>query len=103
MEEIEREMKARVRRGGKNENRLTGSMAWAEFVHFTSRPVDGKPDPHLHAHCFAPNLTWDEKEQRFKAGQFGELKRDAPYFEAAFDARLSHKLEGLGLPTQKAG
>src|ERR1035438_508985 len=77
-------------------------MVWAEFVHFTSRPVDGIPDPHLHAHCFAPNVTWDDKEHRFKAGQFGELKRDAPYFESAVDARLSHKLEGLGLTTQKA-
>jgi conjugative relaxase-like TrwC/TraI family protein len=101
MEEIEREMKTRVRKGGRNENRLTGNMVWAEFVHFTSRPVEGKPDPHLHAHCFAPNISWDEREHRFKAGQFGELKRDAPYFEAAFDARLSHKLEALGLRTEK--
>src|SRR5580704_16415164 len=65
MEEIEREMKTRVRKGGSNENRQTGSMAWAEFVHFTSRPVDGKPDPHLQAHCFAMNLTFDGQEQRF--------------------------------------
>jgi conjugative relaxase-like TrwC/TraI family protein len=103
MEEIEREMKTRVRRGGSNENRLTGSMAWAEFVHFTSRPVDGIPDPHLHAHCFALNLTFDEKEQRFKAGQFGELKRDAPYFQAAFDARFAHRLQAMGIPTEKRG
>jgi conjugative relaxase-like TrwC/TraI family protein len=102
MEEIEREMKTRVRKGGTNENRLTGNMAWAEFVHFTSRPVDGKPDPHLHAHCFAPNLTWDDREQRWKAGQFGEIKRDAPYFEAAFDARLAKKLNDLGYATRKA-
>jgi len=102
MAETEREMKTRVRKKGKNENRLTGNMAYAEFVHFTSRPVDGKPDPHLHAHCFALNLTWDEPEQRWKAGQFGELKRDAPYFEAAFDARLARKLNDLGYATQKA-
>jgi conjugative relaxase-like TrwC/TraI family protein len=103
MREIEREMKTRVRSGGRNENRLTGNMIYAEFVHFTSRPVDGFPDPHLHAHCFAPNVTFDEKEQRWKAGQFGDLKRDAGYFEAAFDARLAHRLNDLGIATQKAG
>jgi conjugative relaxase-like TrwC/TraI family protein len=103
MQEIEREMKTRVRAKGKNENRLTGNLVYAEFVHFTSRPVDGAPDPHLHAHCFAPNLTWDDKEGRWKAGQFGELKRDAPYFEAAFDARLALKLNSLGIATEKSG
>jgi len=103
MSEVEAEMKTRVRKGGKDENRLTGNMVWAEFVHFTSRPVEGKPDPHLHAHVFAPNMTFDEKEQRWKAGQFGELKRDAPYFEAAFDARLAHRLNAMGFATERKG
>jgi conjugative relaxase-like TrwC/TraI family protein len=103
MTEIEAEMKTRVRKGGKDENRLTGNMVWAEFVHFTSRPVDGKPDPHLHAHVFAPNVTFDETEGRWKAGQFGELKRDAPYFEAAFDARLAHRLNALHISTVRDG
>ncbi len=92
MREIEREMKTRVRKGGRDENRITGNMVWAEFVHFTSRPVDCTPDPHLHSHNFVPNVTWDEEERRWKAGQFGELKHDAGYFEAAFDARLARKL-----------
>src|SRR5581483_5380464 len=39
--EMEREMKTRVRRGGRQEDRLTGEMTWAEFVHRTSRPVEG--------------------------------------------------------------
>src|SRR5580658_6415351 len=76
MEEIEREMKTRVRVGGGDHDRETGNMAWAEFLHFTARPVDGKPDPHLHAHFYAFNLTHDEVEGRWKAGQFGDLKRD---------------------------
>jgi conjugative relaxase-like TrwC/TraI family protein len=66
MQEIEREMKTRVRKNGKNENRLTRNMVWAEFVHFTSRPLDGVPDPHLHSHNFAANVTWDETEQGLK-------------------------------------
>src|SRR5258708_2261570 len=49
MREIEAEMKTRVRMGGKDEDRLTGTMVWAEFIHTTSRPADGLPDPQLHA------------------------------------------------------
>src|ERR1700675_3037226 len=40
MREIEAEMKCRVRRGGRDEDRVTGEMTWAEFIHTTSRPVD---------------------------------------------------------------
>jgi conjugative relaxase-like TrwC/TraI family protein len=98
MQAIEEEMSARVRKGKKNSERRTGNMAWGEFVHFTSRPVNGLPDPHLHAHCFAFNVTHDEQEQAWKAGQFRELKRDAPYFEAVFHARLAHRLSEVGLP-----
>ena len=50
MLDIESEMKTRVRRNGKDENRTTGNMVWAEFIHKTSRPVNGVPDPQLHIH-----------------------------------------------------
>jgi conjugative relaxase-like TrwC/TraI family protein len=103
MEEIELEMKTRDRKGGKNEDRVTANMIWDEFVHFTARPKDGIPDPHLHAHAFAHNVTFDPVERRFKAGQFGDIKRDAPYFEAAFDARFSHRLNALGYPIERTG
>ena len=96
MREIETEMKTRVRRGGKDEDRVTGNMVWAEFIHTTSRPVDGIPDPQLHAHVFAFNTTWDDEERRWKAGQFRELKRDAPYFQAAFRVRLANRLQDIG-------
>jgi conjugative relaxase-like TrwC/TraI family protein len=96
MQEIELETKTRVRKNGANENRTTGNMIWAEFVHFTARPVKGVPDPHLHAHCYAFNATWDEMEKRWKAGEFGDLKADAPYFEAAFHARFARKLADIG-------
>ncbi len=101
MHDIESEMRTRVRKQGKNEDRVTGNMAWGEFVHFTSRPVEGVPDPHLHAHCFVFNTTFDDKENAWKAGQFRELKRDAPYFEAVFHSRLSHRLADLGLPIER--
>jgi hypothetical protein len=41
MREMEAEMKTRIRMGGKDEDRVTGNMVWAEFIHTTSRPVDG--------------------------------------------------------------
>lgn len=101
MQEMEAEMQTRVRREGKNEDRTTSNMLWGEFVHFTSRPVDGIPDPHLHAHCFTFNTTWDEEEKRWKAGQFAGLKRDAPYFEAVFQSKFARRVEELGLETQR--
>ncbi len=101
MQDMEAEMKTRVRTAGKNEDRMTGNMVWGEFIHTTARPVDGLPDPHLHAHAFVFNTTWDEKEQRWKAGQFADLKRDAPYFEAVFYSRFARRLEELGLPIER--
>jgi conjugative relaxase-like TrwC/TraI family protein len=96
MREMEAEMKTRVRKHFQDVDRTTGNMTWAEFIHTTSRPVDGIPDPHLHAHVFAFNSTWDQEEQRWKAGQFRELKRDAPYFQAAFRVRLANRLQDIG-------
>lgn len=101
MQDMEAEMQTRVRIGGRNEDRTTGNMVWGEFVHTTARPVNGEPDPHLHAHCFVFNTTWDEKESRWKAGQFASLKRDAPFFEAVFHSRLARRLEDLGLAVER--
>jgi conjugative relaxase-like TrwC/TraI family protein len=101
MREMEAEMKTRVRKARKDEDRVTGNMVWAEFLHTTSRPVDGIPDPQLHAHVFVFNTTWDHQEERWKAGQFRELKRDAPYFQAAFRVRLANRLQDLGFGVER--
>jgi conjugative relaxase-like TrwC/TraI family protein len=101
MRELEAEMKTRVRTGRRDTDRTTGNMVWAEFIHTTSRPVDGVPDPQLHAHVFVFNTTWDEEETRWKAGQFRELKRDAPYFQAAFRVRLANKLQDVGFGVER--
>src|SRR5665213_212559 len=101
MREIETEMKTRIRIGRQDRDRTTGNMVWAEFIHTTSRPVDGLPDPQLHAHVFVFNTTWDEAEHRWKAGQFRELKRDAPYFQAAFRVRLANKLQDIGFAVER--
>lgn len=101
MREMEAEMKTRVRKSRQDADRTTGNMVWAEFIHTTSRPVDGQPDPQLHAHVFAFNTTWDQEEDRWKAGQFRELKRDAPYFQAAFRVRLANRLQDLGFGVER--
>ncbi|OWK46464.1 MobF family relaxase [Fimbriiglobus ruber] len=97
MRELESDVRTRVRQGGQNSERITGNLTYAEFIHLTARPVNGVPDPHLHAHCFVFNATHDDIEGRWKAAQFREVVRDAPYFEAAFHARLSKGMADLGL------
>ncbi len=101
MQEVESGMQARVRGKGKNENRMTGNIAYGEFTHFTTRPIEGVPDPHLHSHCFVFNATYDTQEKKWKAGQFQPLKQDAPYYEAVFHSKLANKLQHLGYGVQK--
>jgi conjugative relaxase-like TrwC/TraI family protein len=103
MRQMESDMKTRVRVRGADEDRKTGNMVWGEFVHFTARPVEGRPDPHLHAHCYAFNATYDPVEEKWKAGQFGDIKRDAEYYEAAFHARLAKKVGELGYAVGRSG
>ena len=71
----------------------------------SSTPPRGRwtacPIRSLHAHVFVFNTTWDEEEHRWKAGQFRELKRDAPYFQAAFRVRLANRLQDLGFGVER--
>ena len=103
MWELEAEGKTRVRKKGADSNRTTGNLVWATFYHSCSRPEDGVPDMNMHAHCFVPNTTWDAEEKRWKAVQFQDLRRDAPYWEAAFQQRLATRLVGLGLEVHRKG
>jgi conjugative relaxase-like TrwC/TraI family protein len=102
MQEMEAEAKTRVRRGGANEERTTGNIVYGEFVHLTSRPVNGVPDPHLHSHCVVFNATYDQVEEKWKAAQFRDLVRDAPYYEAAFHSRLSRAVAELGYGVERS-
>lgn len=101
MQEMEASTATRVRRDGANHDRTTGNMVWSEYLHFTTRPVDGEPDPHLHIHNFAHNCTFDEDEQRFKAAQFGVLKSRAPYFEALARSKLAANLVAVGYQVER--
>ena len=106
MLDIENRMQTRVRGKGedgqvRNEERTTGNLVYASFVHTETRPIDGIPDPHYHIHAFTFNATFDPEEERWKAGEFGNIKRDAPFYEAAFHARLAEKLLGNGFAIRR--
>lgn len=93
---VEKDAQTRVRVGGAFENRDTGNLIWGEFVHDTSRPVNGIPDCHLHSHNFVINATWDDAEQRFKAIEIGQVKANGSFYEAYFSNRLAENLQKCG-------
>jgi len=99
--EMEKDMMVRVRKDHQNDNRLTENLTYAEFIHFTARPVDGVPDPHLHAHCFTFNASFDQMEKQWKAGEFGLVNKNMPYYEGFFHATLADKLKNSGFAIEK--
>lgn len=104
MRDIEADSMTTVRKGKAVSNRQTGELAWAHFVHQTARPVEGfAPDPHLHSHCFVFNATWDNEEKRYKAGQFRDIKKDMPYYQALFQKRLADKLAAMHYGIRRTG
>lgn len=103
MQRMETEAEARVRVGRANSDRTTGNLIWAAFPHLTTRPVDGVPDPHLHVHCYVFNATFDAVEGKWKAGEFGHLKKNAPFFEAYFHAALMKSVGDLGYAVEGDG
>ena len=98
MDILESDMKARVRVGGKNEDRLTGNFVAYRVTHRDTRinVEDKKPDMELHDHVFVLNCTYDSVEGKWKAIQMGEIKHDAPYYEAIYHNRLASNLRELG-------
>ncbi|WP_422932241.1 MobF family relaxase [Singulisphaera sp. PoT] len=96
MGEMEAGVKTRVRKRGQFAERIVGNMAWAEFIHFTARPVKGKTDPHLHGHAFVPNVCWDHVEHAWKAIDVASIKEDGSYWQAQFQERFGQRLAELG-------
>ena len=101
MVEIENKAETRVRINGKSENRNTGNLVWGTFTHGESRPVEGVPDPHLHQHIFIFNATHDKVENKWKAGQFRNLKANAPYFETVFNSHFADDLQKVGYQVER--
>jgi conjugative relaxase-like TrwC/TraI family protein len=101
MSEMESDMQTRVRKDDEDKNRNTGNLVWSEFVHRTSRPVNGTVDPQLHSHVFAFNATFDPVESKWKAGQFGKIKGDGYYWQAVQQTRFATHLQKLGYSIHK--
>ncbi|GAB5404402.1 MAG: hypothetical protein Aurels2KO_26330 [Aureliella sp.] len=91
--DVEPLMQRRVRSGTHANTRQrtqTGKLIYADFCHKTSRPVDGRPDPHLHVHAFV--INWTEQNGKHFAGEMEEIVRQRPSLQAKFEARLARRL-----------
>lgn len=100
---VQQDAMTRVRGKGRDFDRHTGNLLWADFTHFTTRPVNGVPDLDLHTHVFVFNATHDPVEDKIKAAQFGDLKRDAPYYEAIYESLMAKAIQELGYQTERDG
>jgi conjugative relaxase-like TrwC/TraI family protein len=98
MREIEKDVKVRVRKHGQMGERTVGNFAFSEHPHFTARPVDGVIDPHLHMHCFVPNVCWDHVERMWKAIDVASVQENAPRWQAMMHRRFGERLGQLGYP-----
>lgn len=103
MGEMEDAMQVRVRTNGSRESRASSNMIWGEFIHRTTRPIDGIPDPQLHCHAVALNASFDPVEERWKAGEFADIVRDKGYYQAAFHSRFAERLAALGYGIERDG
>ncbi len=96
MAEIETFAAARIRKGGRNSSRTTGNLTFAAYVHRTTRPVNGVPDPHLHVHVVVFNVTRDTAEKKWKALNIKPIRDRVALFDGAFTARLAKRLKDAG-------
>jgi conjugative relaxase-like TrwC/TraI family protein len=105
MAHVEDDMLTRVRAKGKDEDRLTGNIVAMRVTHRTTRPNedDKTPDMELHDHVVVFNATFDDAEDKWKAAQIGQIKHDAPYYEAIYHNRLAANLRGLGYGIRRKG
>ncbi len=78
----------------------TGNLVGASWLHTTSRPVEGYPDPNLHVHCFVVNAT--NTGDRWTAVDLSAIVRDSGYYEAIFQSRLAEKVQSIGYPVERS-
>jgi len=100
---IEDDLRARVRIGGADEDRVTGNAVVGTYLHTDGRPVDGVPDRQVHAHSCFFNATRDGTEGRWKAAQLGYVKTHAGFYEAATLAHFARDLVDLGYGVRRKG
>ncbi len=98
MADIEQLATTRVRKGGRQEDRVTGNLVWYAVEHPETRPAkeDKMPDPHRHIHVVVFNLTYDRVEGEWKAVKFRPIMDLRKYFDRRFNMRFASKLVDLG-------
>jgi conjugative relaxase-like TrwC/TraI family protein len=99
LRELEQFAATRIRKGGiQEQDRVTGNLVGAAFLHTTSRALD----PQLHTHFVLFNCTWDKTEKRWKALQTGDMFGALNYGTAVYRNELAKRLHRLGYQTRKA-
>jgi conjugative relaxase-like TrwC/TraI family protein len=100
LRELEQFAATRIRKGGiQEQDRVTGNLVGAAFVHTTSRALD----PQLHTHFVLFNATWDAKEKRWKALQTGDMFGALNYGTEVYRNELAKRLHQLGYSTRRTG
>jgi conjugative relaxase-like TrwC/TraI family protein len=90
--ELERFAATRIRRNGADEDRRTGNVVGAEFLHNSSRALD----PQLHTHFTMFNATFDPKERRWKALQPADIFAASKYGTEVYRNELARRLSAIG-------
>jgi conjugative relaxase-like TrwC/TraI family protein len=100
MRELESFAATRIRKGGVEDNdRVTGNLVGAAFLHTTSRSLD----PQLHTHFVLFNATWDKSERRWKALQTGDMYGAINYGTEVYRNELAKRLHQFGYSTRRTG
>src|ERR1017187_6920687 len=100
MRELESFAASPARRGGiQEQDRVTGYLVGAAFLHTTSRALD----PQLHTHFVLFNCTWDKKEGRWKALQTGDMFGAINYGTEVYRNELAKRLHQIGYVTRRTG
>jgi conjugative relaxase-like TrwC/TraI family protein len=98
--ELESFTASRVRKGDiQEQDRTTGNLVGAAFLHTTSRSLD----PQLHTHFVLFNATWDKQEGRWKALQTGDMFGAINYGTAVYRNELAKRLHQIGYSTRRTG
>jgi conjugative relaxase-like TrwC/TraI family protein len=95
--ELEHFAGTRIRKNGADDDRNTGNVVGACFVHNSSRALD----PQLHTHFVLFNCTWDKTESRWKALQTSEMFAASHYVTEVYRNDLRRRLHGMGYSTRK--
>lgn len=106
MQEVEKQVSARITEEGKTETVLTGNMVAALYNHDTSRDLD----PQLHTHALVFNVTFaDEKwrslasDTRMKTGFSENLYATKIALGNLYRSVLREDIESMGFETVAAG